>query len=96
MFAGFRLVAVAFGRRAVRKFERQHHRLKARLAARNLTLSDIARSLDVAPSTVTIVSKGFRRSRRIETALAEAVGTTPDRLWPARYRLHEEGALIAT
>lgn len=80
----------------MRTFERQHHRLKARLAARNLTLSDIARRLDVAPSTVTIVSKGFRRSRRIEMALAEAVGTTPDRLWPARYRLQKEGDLIVT
>ncbi|WP_371929796.1 helix-turn-helix domain-containing protein [Brevundimonas sp. C43] len=39
---------------------------------------------------------GFRRSRRIEMALAEAVGTTPDRLWPARYRLQKEGDLIVT
>ncbi|MNK98198.1 hypothetical protein D3C87_1185570 [compost metagenome] len=69
----------------MQRAERQHQRLKMRLAKRDLTLSDIARQLQVAPSSVTIVSKGFRRSRRIELALANAVGSTPEKLWPARY-----------
>ncbi len=66
---------------------RQHERLKAQLAKRDLTLSDIARQLQVAPSSVTIVSQGLRRSRRIELALATAVGSTPEKLWPGRYAL---------
>lgn len=65
--------------------EEQHARIKAALALRGITLSSIAKELRVAPTTVTIVSKGHRRSRRIETALAQAVGATPEQIWPNRY-----------
>ncbi|WP_205750758.1 helix-turn-helix domain-containing protein [Brevundimonas sp. M20] len=62
------------------------------MAKRDLTLSDIARQLQVAPSSVTIVSQGLRRSRRIELALATAVGSTPEKLWPRRYALEAREA----
>lgn len=65
--------------------ERQHQRIKGALKLRGSSLSAVARSLDVAPTTVTIVSKGIRRSRRIEAAIASALGMTPDALWPDRY-----------
>jgi lambda repressor-like predicted transcriptional regulator len=35
---------------------------------------------------LTLVSKGFNRSQRIEKALAEAVGTAPEVLFPDRYQ----------
>ncbi|WP_438853155.1 helix-turn-helix domain-containing protein [Brevundimonas nasdae] len=65
--------------------ERQHQRIKGALKLRGSSLSAVARSLDVTPTTVTIVSKGVRRSRRIEAAIANALGMTPDALWPERY-----------
>lgn len=65
--------------------EAQHARIKSALALKGASLSSIARELDVAPGTVSIVSRGFRRSRRIERAIADAVGSTPENLWPSRY-----------
>ncbi|WP_410469625.1 helix-turn-helix domain-containing protein [Brevundimonas nasdae] len=67
------------------KPHQQHERIKSALALRGISLSDIARQLQVAPSTVTIVSKGDRRSRRIEAALAAALGCDAWMLWPERY-----------
>lgn len=66
--------------------DKQHARIKSALALRGLTLSSLARELEVAPTTVSIVSRGFRRSRRIERAIAEAVGCSPAELWPLRYQ----------
>lgn len=65
--------------------ERQHTRIKGALELRGLSLSSIARDLDVAPTTVSIVSRGIRRSRRIEAAIAQAIGCEPAMLWPQRY-----------
>ena len=65
--------------------EKQHQRIKAALTLRGITLSSIAKTLDVKPTTVTTVSKGYRRSRRIEHAIAEALGCTPAQIWPERY-----------
>ena len=66
--------------------EKQHQRIRAALALRGITLSAIARDLDVRPTTVTIVSKGYRRSQRIEQAIADALGCAPAQLWPQRYQ----------
>jgi lambda repressor-like predicted transcriptional regulator len=65
--------------------DRQHARIKSALALRGENLSSIARALGVAPGTVSIVSRGFRRSRRIELAIAEALNCRPADLWPDRY-----------
>ena len=62
-----------------------HERVKAALAVKGATLAQVARELGVAASTVTIVSQGDRRSRRVETAIARAAGTEPASLWPERY-----------
>lgn len=63
----------------------RHEQIKARLHDRGRSLRGIARELDVLPSTVTIVSQGLRRSRRIEAAIAAAFETTPEALFPDRY-----------
>lgn len=65
--------------------DKQHARIKAALSLRGKTLSDVARALGVAPTTISIVSRGFRRSRRIEAALATELGCTAAQLWPDRY-----------
>lgn len=65
--------------------DKLHARIKAALALKGTNLSAIARDLGVAPTTVSIVSRGFRRSRRIECAIAGALGEAPASLWPDRY-----------
>ncbi|MGZ3215098.1 helix-turn-helix domain-containing protein [Paracoccus sp. T5] len=67
-----------------------HERLKMELRLRGKSIAFIARELNVLRSTVTLVSQGLRRSTKIENALAEAVGTTADQLFPDRY-ISEEG-----
>lgn len=63
----------------------QHERIKMRLRLCGSSLADIARELAVARTTVTSVSQGYRRSRRIEAAIAVKLGVTPAQLWPHRY-----------
>jgi lambda repressor-like predicted transcriptional regulator len=65
--------------------EKRHARIKAALSLKGSSLSDIARILDVAPTTVSIVSRGFRRSRRIEAEIANQLGIKAPELWPERY-----------
>jgi len=49
------------------------------------SLACIARELGIQPTTVTAVSQGKRRSRRIEQVIAQKLGSTPQSLWPTRY-----------
>ncbi len=63
----------------------QHERVKIRLRLAGTSLAEVARELGVAATTVTSVSQGFRRSRRIEALIARKLQTTPSRLWPDRY-----------
>lgn len=64
---------------------RQHERIKMQLRLKGSSLAEIARELKVAPTTVTIVSQGMRRSRRIEAAIAARLNVPVARLWPGRY-----------
>ncbi|WP_416358903.1 helix-turn-helix domain-containing protein [Brevundimonas aurantiaca] len=66
--------------------DKRHARIKSALSLKHISLSDIARSLAVTPSTVSIVSRGYRRSRRVEQAIADALGQRPEEIWPDRYR----------
>lgn len=66
--------------------DKLHARIKGALALKGINLSMIARDLGVAPTTVSIVSRGFRRSRRIEAAIAHAIGCEPAVLWRQRYQ----------
>ncbi len=63
-----------------------HERLKAELRIRGTSLARVARDLGVSDAALTLVGKGCNRSRRIEKALAGAVGTTPEALFPDRYQ----------
>ena len=56
-----------------------------RLRVAGSSLSQIARELGVQPTTVTAVSQGMRRSRRIEDKIATVLATSPEKLWPDRY-----------
>lgn len=63
----------------------RHEIIKTRLRLAGSSLAQIARELGVAPTTVTTVSQGYRRSRRIEAAIARALRVTPQALWSDRY-----------
>lgn len=63
----------------------KHSHIKAALIECGSGVSALARELSVAPSTVTVVSQGYRRSKRIETAIARKLGKQPSEIWPERY-----------
>ena len=69
---------------------RRHELVKFRLRAEGSSLASIARELGVLQSSVTVVSQGYRRSHRIQTAIAVALGTTPQTLFPYRYPKKED------
>nr|WP_316627692.1 helix-turn-helix domain-containing protein [uncultured Brevundimonas sp.] len=73
--------------------DKKHARIKSALSLKRISLSDIARSLAVTPSTVSIVSRGFRRSRRVEQAIAQALGQAPEEVCPDRYPQSRPGRL---
>jgi lambda repressor-like predicted transcriptional regulator len=58
----------------------QHERIKMQLRLVGSSLADVARELGVRATTVTCVSQGYRRSRRIEAAIADKLGLLPDTL----------------
>ncbi|MDF2143284.1 helix-turn-helix domain-containing protein [Paenirhodobacter sp. CAU 1674] len=66
------------------------------LRLRGKSIASVARDLDVLRSTVTLVSQGLRRSSKIEHALADAIGTTPEALFPDRYPAEEEPSTTNT
>ncbi|WP_449045941.1 helix-turn-helix domain-containing protein [Paracoccus versutus] len=63
----------------------RHEDVKTRLREAGSGISAIARDLGVKPSSVTVVSQGYRRSENIQRAIAEKLGTTPEKIWPDRY-----------
>lgn len=62
----------------------QHERIKMQLRLVGSSLSAVARELGVRATTVSSVSQGYRRSRRIEAAIAEKLGLVADKLWTDR------------
>lgn len=70
----------------------QHEHIKWALGVRGTSFSEVARSLDVSATSVSLVSKGRSRSKRIEEALAKETGFTPAQLWPFHYCEQAEGA----
>lgn len=70
---------------ALRQQIQRHERIKMKLRLAGSSLAQVARELQVQPTTVTSVSRGLSRSKRIESRIAEVLKTTPDKLWPDRY-----------
>lgn len=63
-----------------------HEMIRARLRLAGTSFSDIARELGITPASVSLVSQGRRRSRKVELAIAEKLGTTPNQIWPTFYK----------
>lgn len=68
----------------------RHQMLKLRLRSKGSSFAQIARNLSVLQSSVTVVSQGYRRSHRIQAAIATELQTTPADLFPERYPGKEE------
>lgn len=62
----------------------KHELLKFKLREKGLSFTQTAAALGILPGSVTAVSQGYRRSRRVEQALADALETTPEELFPDR------------
>lgn len=60
-----------------------HERLKTALRKRGTSLNRIAKELGVTSAAVSFVGLRKNRSDRIEQALADALDTTPEALFPA-------------
>jgi transcriptional regulator with XRE-family HTH domain len=56
--------------------------LKILMLQRGVTYKGIANKLGVSRKTVAVVASGFSTSKRIQAALAEAVGKSVQELWP--------------
>ena len=69
-----------------RKSDQNHVWIKTALRIKGKSFSSIAAELGVQPATVSLVSRGLGRSRRIEAAIAAAIGFSAKDLWPERYR----------
>lgn len=63
----------------------KHEDIKSALRLRGVSLAQIARSLEVAPASVSTVCKGLHRSKRIEAAIAAALGWPVEEVFPERY-----------
>ena len=68
----------------------RHKLLKLRLRSKGSSFAQIARSLSVLQSSVTVVSQGYRRSHRIQEAIATELQTTPADIFPERYAERED------
>lgn len=58
--------------------------IKAQLRTRGISLSQVGRELGLKPSTISSVLAGAR-SLKVEQAIATALNTRPELIWPERY-----------
>jgi lambda repressor-like predicted transcriptional regulator len=63
----------------------RHEMVKYQLGIRGLTFSTIANEMGVHPSSVSSVSRSTRRSKRLASALAQAIDLAPEDLFPELY-----------
>ncbi len=68
----------------------KHERIKCALRISGSSLAKLSRELGLSISSVSTVSQGYRRSRRIQKAIAEQLGKSPEELWPERYQTEED------
>lgn len=56
-------------------------KIRARLLMKGITLAEIARGLGVSRTWVSLVVNGHKKSRRIQEAIADALGVSYESLW---------------
>lgn len=71
--------------RVLRPDLERHSRIKQALREVGSSIAEVAAEIGVAAATITIVSQGHRTSHRIQSGIAQKLGTTPEALFPERY-----------
>lgn len=57
-------------------------RVRAKLAAMEMTQADLARELETSPAMISQLLAGKRRSRRLELMIAGLTGLSHRSIWP--------------
>lgn len=57
------------------------NKIRSKLVALGITNRSIAAELDVSPALVCMTISGKRKSPTVQAAVADKLGTTPDKLW---------------
>ncbi|MDQ7799526.1 MAG: helix-turn-helix domain-containing protein [Candidatus Edwardsbacteria bacterium] len=63
---------------------KKYRKIKSMMVLKGIKNTDVAARAGVADVTVSVVLTGRRRSKNIETAIADLLGCTRDQLWPPR------------
>lgn len=68
----------------------KHEHVKFQLRLAGSSMAAVARELSVSCSSVTVVSQGYRTSKRILEAIATKLGQEPMTIWPDRFPAGDE------
>ncbi|WP_425025642.1 helix-turn-helix domain-containing protein [Paracoccus versutus] len=63
----------------------RREQIKCDLRTKNLSFSRLSQISGIDPSVFSAVCAGRKRSRRVARLIAQALGTTPEALWPEVY-----------
>lgn len=66
-----------------------NRKVKSLMVLKGIKMVDIARQIGVSRVTVSIVITGKGKSRRIQQAIAVALGEKYERLWPSNGNRHK-------
>ncbi|MCK0121069.1 helix-turn-helix domain-containing protein [Loktanella sp. F6476L] len=64
---------------------RRHELIKSQLKLSGSSLAELGRELELKSETMTTVSKGRGKSRRVQLHIAKALGLEPSTLWPEAF-----------
>ncbi len=67
----------------------RHERVKYLLRLNQSSLSDVAASLGISISTVSIVSQGRGKSQRVQASISQIIGIPIEKIWPEQYQKEE-------
>lgn len=70
-----------------------NRKVKSLMVLKGIKNVDIARKLGLSPVTVSIVLTGRRKSRRIQKAIAEALGVNYEKLWHKKHGSNSSSGL---
>lgn len=57
------------------------NKIRAKLVAKGISNAAIARKAGVTRSAIQMTIKGVRKNPRLQQAIADELGSTPDKLW---------------
>ena len=62
-----------------------HRQIMRRLRERQSNMARLSRDLGVTQGSLSLITRGIHRSKRLARAIAEALDTTPEQLFTDRY-----------